>query len=132
MQFRHPSGVRVASTSGHCAVIGPEWRDLPPFLHADALAAGCECNQGTFKAEKVEPQSSPEAAARPTNHDDVIRQALELMLARKGDPDCTGDFTADNTPNAKVVGKLASMNVRKEDVMRVFRDMQAEAAEGEE
>ena len=129
MQFRHPSGVRVASTTGHAAVIGPEWRELPPILHADALAAGCECDQSTFKAEKVEPQSSPEASARPNSHDDVIRQALALMIERKGDPECESDFNGDGTPNAKVVSKLSSLNCRKEDVMRVYRAMQAEAAE---
>ena len=129
MKFRHPSGVRVASTSGHAAIIGPDWRELSPILHAEALAAGCECDQTQFKAEKVEPQSTPEAAARPIDHDHVIREALELMLSRKGDPECAGDFTADGTPNAKVVAKLSSLNVRKEDVMRVFRAMQNEAAE---
>ena len=132
MQFRHPTGVRVESTSGHVANVGPEWRELPPVLQADALAKGCECDQTTFKAEKVELKSSPEAAARPADHDAVIREALELMLARKGDADFEGDFTADNSPNAKVVGKLAGLNARKEDVMRVFRAMQAEVSGGAE
>ena len=125
MQFRHPDTVHVATTDGLAAVVGPEWRELPPILHVAALAAGCECDQTQFRAE---------APAKPaptivTDHDTVIREALELMLARKGDSDFEGDFTADNTPNAKSVGKLCGFNVSKEAVMNVFVAMQNEAAE---
>lgn len=126
MQFRHPIGVRLASTSGHTAIVGPEFRDLPPVLHADAMAAGCECSD-TKIDPKASVQSSAEAKARPTNHDDVIREALELMLKRGED----GDFNRDNLPNTNVVSKLAGMSIRKEDALRVFRAMQAEAAADE-
>ena len=130
MQFRHPTGVRIATLSGHVTLVGAEWRELPDFMHAQALSLGCECDQTRFRAD---PEAKPKAApAVDANDDAVIRRALELMLTRKGDPECAGDFTADQTPNAKVVSKLTSLNVRKEDVMRVFRAMQAEASEGQE
>lgn len=126
MRFRHPEGVRVASTSGHVALIGPEWTELNPILHADALAAGCECDKTVFRAEPVVPAPpTKEAAARQDSPDQVIREALELMLARNED----GDFTKDNLPNVNVLAKLAGMTVRKEDALRVFRGMQSEAAE---
>lgn len=127
MQFRHPAGARVATTTGHVTLVGPEWRELPEFMRAQALSMGCECDQTRFRAD---PDAKPTAThAVDATDDAVIRRALELMLTRKGDPDCASDFTADQTPNAKVVSKLTSMNVRKEDVMRVFRAMQTEAAE---
>ena len=101
MQFRHPTGVRVATTTGHVTLVGTEWRELPDFMHTQALALGCECDQTRFRANPdARPKSSPEVAAVPVGDDAVIRRALELMLTRKGDPDCASDFTADHTPNA--------------------------------
>lgn len=40
LRFKSASGtpVYVASTSGVCAWVGPEWRELPECLHGAALA----------------------------------------------------------------------------------------------
>lgn len=125
MRFRHPNGITVSNTLGHAARIGPEWRELPQVLHQDALAAGCECDQTRFKAEKAKAESSDEAKARPGDHDDVIRTALAQMIEREG----KGDFTKDGLPNTNTASKLAGMSLAKNDVLRVFRAMTAEAAE---
>lgn len=130
MQFRSPSGeIRVSNVFGHSAVVGAEWIELPEILHRDAMAAGCECDQSRVATAAPKAESAPDAPKRPANETEVIREAVELMLARRGDPDFRGDFTADQTPNAKVVAKLCGMNVSKEAVMNVFVAMQNEVAE---
>jgi len=127
MKFRADPPVRIALTSGHTAIVDSEWRELPPVFHSEALAS-CECDQERTKAEHVELKSSDEAKGRPNTHDDVIRQAIELMIAREGEPEFENDFTADNLPNTKIVSSLGGMTFRKEDVLRVYRAMQDEAA----
>ena len=131
MQFRSPNGnqIHVSNVLGHSAVVTDEWQTLPEVLHRDAMAAGCECDQSRVATCAPKAESAPDAPKRPANETEVIREAIELMLARKDDPDFRGDFTADQTPNAKVVAKLCGMNVSKEAVMNVFVAMQHEAAE---
>lgn len=126
MQFRSPTGtpIRVANVFGHCAIVGDEWRELPPILHRDAMAAGCECNQGIVQTAAPKPESSPDSKHIAVDEATVIREAIELMLKR----DEKGDFTADGSPNAKVVSHLAGMNVGKAPVMQVWVAMQNEAA----
>lgn len=125
MKFRSPTGakIRITTETGHCATIRGDWRELPEILHLAALAAGCECDKERVSARKVEPVSTPEAAARPVTHDDVYRKALTTMLERNEE----GDFTSAELPNINAVSKLCGMNARKEDVLRVFRAMTAEA-----
>lgn len=129
MKFRSLQGdIRLTSIQGgHTAIVGEDWRELPEHLHRDALAAGCECDQGKFKAAAPQLKSSDEALSRPTSHDDVIRTALMTMLERNA----KGDFTQDGNPNVNAVQKLAGLSLRKDDVMRVFRAMQAEAGDGD-
>lgn len=131
MQFRSPNGnpIVVSNIFGHSAVVASEWVNLPDTLHRDAMAAGCECDQNRVATAAPKAESAPDAPKRPGNEAEVIREAIELMLARRDDPDFRSDFTADQTPNAKVVAKLCGMSVSKEAVMNVFVAMQNEAAE---
>lgn len=128
MKFRSNNGpVRVASISGHIAIVDKEWRELPEVLHREALARGCECDQGRFRAEEGRIESSDAAKTAITSHDEAIRTALTTMLSRKED----GDFNGDGLPNTNVVSKLAGLAVKKVDALRVFRAMQAEAGAGD-
>lgn len=122
--LRHP--IRISLTDGgHTAVIDTDWRELDKIFHGPALAAGAECDADHIQVEDVDIKDSAEAAGRPASHDDVIRSAIEVMLKRNED----GDFTADDLPNTNVVNNVSAMKFKKEDVLRVFRAMQAEAAE---
>ena len=126
MKYRHNNGARLALTSGHVEEVGPEWKELDERFHGAALEAGCEVDQGIIPAAKpTKPKASPDAV---TNTDDtsVIREALKRMLER----DETGDFTADNLPNLKVLAREAAIPVDKELAYRVFRALQAEADAG--
>lgn len=125
MKFRAPSGeIRVSNVFGHAAVVGAEWRCLPEVLHRDALAAGCICEQNVVETKPAKAETAPGVPQRVVDTERVIREALELMLAR----DEPGDTTADGTPNARTVSKLCGLNVSKEDVMAVFIAMKHEAA----
>jgi len=124
MQFRSPSGeIRVSNIFGHSAIVGEEFVPLPEVLHRDAMAAGCICEQNVVETTAPVAKTAADAPKQVVDEATVIREVLEVMLVRGED----GDFTADGTPNAKVVSKLAGMNVRKEAVMAVFIAMQNEA-----
>lgn len=124
MKFRSLDvDIRIALTSGHVAIIGSEWCELPLMFHKLAIAQGAEFNKESGKLEK---EPAPDNShSPPVTHDQVIRTAIERMIGREED----GDFTADNNPNTNIVSDLAGMRCRKEDVMRVYREMLAEAAE---
>lgn len=124
MQFRSPSGeIRVSNIFGHSAIVGEEFAPLPEVLHRDAMAAGCICEQNVVETKAPVAKTADDAPKQVMDEATVIREVLQVMLVRGED----GDFTADGTPNAKVVSKLAGMNVRKEAVMAVFVAMQNEA-----
>ena|SRR5690348_13778412 len=126
MQFRSPNDnpIRLALTSGHSAIVSREWRELPEILHHAALSAGCECDQEHIVPKRVEVESGPDAMNRVVDHDGEYRKALAVMIERNEE----GDFTGADLPNINVVSKLCGFSARKEDVLRVFRAMSAEAA----
>lgn len=124
MQFRSPRGdIPVSNIFGHSVIVGEEWTTVPEVLHRDAMAAGCICEQNVVETKAPVAETAADAPKRVVDEATVIREVLQVMLVRGED----GDFTADGTPNAKVVSKLAGMNVRKEAVMAVFVAMQNEA-----
>lgn len=51
----------VVHDSGHVAIVGREPRELPPIMHASALAAGC-LREGTAPAEPVVHSFAPDPA----------------------------------------------------------------------
>lgn len=51
----------VVHDSGHVAIVGREPRELPPIMHASALAAGC-LREGTVPAEPVVHSFEPDPA----------------------------------------------------------------------
>lgn len=126
MQYRHPTGARLALTSGHVTRVGPEWKELDPMFHAAALIARCEVNQGVVPAISDAPPPPPSASAVVnTDEESVIRRALILMLERNSEAD---DFTNAGLPNLKVVRRVAGTEVDKGQVYRIFEALKAEAA----
>ena len=126
MQYRHPSGARLALTSGHVTRVGPEWKELDPMFHAAALIARCEVNQGVIPAiaDVPPPAPSPQAVVN-VDEETVIRKALIHMLERNSEAD---DFTNAGLPNLKVVRRVAGTEVDKGQVYRIFEELKAEAA----
>lgn len=126
MRFRSPSDkpIRVATTDGHIAIIKKDWRELPEALHAEAVAKGAQQEGQPRPPLKPAPaKAGPNASNQVVDYDTAYREALTTMITR----DTKGDFTRDALPNIAVVSKLCGFTAVKEDVLRVFREMKAEA-----
>lgn len=125
MRFRSPTDepIRIALLSGHTAIVGPDWRELEPIFHRDAVANGCEREHAGAVPRTVAVQPSVAAAAKVESPEESYRRALTTMIQR----DVEKDFTADSLPNINAVSKLCGFAARKEDVLRVFRQMKDEA-----
>lgn len=122
---RNDVPVRLALLSGHTAVVGPEWRSLPAIFHAEAYRQGCQA-QDSAEVQETPIEPGPDASNQKPSPDDAYRQALTTMVGRSEE----GDFTAASLPNINVVSKLCGFTARKEDVLRVFRQMKEEAGAG--
>lgn len=122
MKFRHSDGVRVALISGHVTSIGPDWRELDPIFHREALAKGCECDQSSIRTQDLSPQAG-EGAVVNFDEAGAIRVALIRMIERNGN----GDFTGSGAPNLKVLAKEAGFKIDKEIAMRVWHELEEEA-----
>jgi hypothetical protein len=126
MQFRSPTSepIRLALLSGHIAVIGQDWRELPEIFHSHAVKAGAERNDGKGPPPIMRPVRAGEDAIRGSiDYDTAYRDALKTMVTRSA----AGDFTGASQPNIKVVSKLVGFSANREEVYRVFKAMKAEA-----
>lgn len=140
MKFRSPNvtPVRVASTHGHVAIVGSEWRELPEVLHAEALAKGCICDQQIMQA--VDPTADPYGPPSPNGivtggERALIKAALkQMLLDRAENPHTPREgqeedprFTPDNLPQVDYVSKIAGISANKSDVLAAWKELQAEA-----
>ena len=123
-QYRSRDGdvKRVVTSSGHVALVGPDWKPLPPIYHNAALRSGCECDAKTIVENTAKVENSATAEKAP-NAEVLIERALKTMLER----DQQGDFNQAGEPLVGAVAKLAGFNVRRADITPVWRRLQAEA-----
>lgn len=124
-RFRSPDEetIRVVTDTSHVALVGPEWRELPPIYHAAALKAGCECDRRVVRVQKESSQASADSAKRG-DPEVLIERALKTMLEREQD----GDFNDSNgEPSVDAVKKLAGINVKRAQISPVWRKLKAEA-----
>ncbi len=128
MKFRSPtdSTLRVALLSGHVAMVGPDWRELDPIFHREAMALGAQVDQARFDNPDVLPESGDDAPSQ-TDEDADIRAALIKMLGRDEDGDFVG---STGLPNVKAVERVCGFRTSKEAVHRVFRALKNEAESG--
>lgn len=119
MQFRHPDGARLALTTGHVTYVGPEWTPLLSLFHAEALAQGCECDQQTIRTRPAHVPRASEAAVKPLDEPELIRNAL-ITLAQRQHP---GDLTGDGMPDLKVVASLCGFRAKREVVYAIWHDL---------
>lgn len=121
MKFKAPGDtpVYIAMLSGHAAVIGDEWRELPPFMHRKALEEGCitdNMDQATIDA-KIDSAKTGES------HHEVLVRVIKDMMANPSE----GDFTASDLPNMKVLAKKAGWNVNREEMMQAVQSIADES-----
>ncbi len=126
MKFRAPTDepIHLALLSGHSAIVTRAWRELPDIFHDEALARRCECDKRVTAPKGAKVQNGPNAINQTPDVDDLYREALAKMLVREVE----GDFNGDGQPSIEAVSELAGFVATKEDVLRVFRAMEAEAA----
>lgn len=127
MKFRSPGAtpIRVALTSGHTAMVGPEWQELPSVFHYEAVRCGCHQEGQPEPPAQAAVENAPGAMNQVTDYDAAYRQALTTMLEREEDK----DFTSAGLPNTNTVSQLCGFSARKEDVLRVYRAMVDEVDE---
>lgn len=121
-RYRSNTGeeIRVVTGTGHVAIVGEDWRELPAVYHQAAVQAGCEVDTPTKAATPTRVESG---GADAKNIDELIERALKAMLER----DVADDFTSAGEPNLNVVAKLAGMKVKREQVTAIFHRLKEEA-----
>jgi hypothetical protein len=120
VKFKSPSDtpVYVALLSGHCATVGPEWRELPFNLHRRALEEGCITDNMDEESIAALTQS---AVPQPDRHQLLVGTIKAMM----DDPQ-PGEFTGAGLPNLKVLCKKAGWNVSREEMMQAVHAIGAE------
>ena len=113
MKFKAPGEqpVYIAMLSGHSAVIGNEWRDLPLIMHRKALEEGCVSDNmdAATIAAKIE------SAIPEESRHSILMGIVKNMMANPKE----GDFTASDLPNLKRLSGTAGWSVSKEEMMQV-------------
>lgn len=125
MQFRSGTPLRVATLFGHTAVIGPEWRDLPPAMHGQAVAMGAEFRDTDGIGKILPPPLAPLVGAGVDDRVDLakVTDAIKKMLAAN---DPAAFHRSGGQPKIAVVSKTAGFNVAKEDLLASWAALQAE------
>lgn len=121
MQFKSPNDepIYIAELSGHCAVVGSEWRELPVQLHKSALMLGCITDN--MSKEAVAEIVKFNAPPVQDNH-----SILVSIIKGMADNPAVGDFTAAELPNLKVLSAKAGWTVNKEEMMQAVHAVGSE------
>jgi len=124
IKFRSPTDevLHVASTSGHAARIGPEWRELPAILHKAAIAEGAITSNMSKEAIEAVLQS----ASKPFDSREAIKGAIKAMLE---EDDQQENFTTAGLPNLKKLSERCGFNVDREVMQEVWKEVEAEAGD---
>jgi hypothetical protein len=104
MRFRSDTGkpVQLSLTSGHTAVVGTEFTELPAMFQRLAIAEGL-IPEGTQAADAA-PKPGPSKA-------DLIQSAMKKMLDLNS-PDA---FTTDGKPDVRKLSDVAGFTVSREE-----------------
>lgn len=124
MKFRSPTStpIYVGSTDGHCATIGPEWREIHPMLKAKALAAGClsdAMDQATMQ------EITDAAGAQGEDAKTELMGVIQAMLDNPAD----GEFTPKGLPNLRVLTDKMDRRVSREEMMQALYALGVEVTE---
>lgn len=103
--------------SGHAAVIGPEWREIPPFMHREALSAGCI----TDNMDEETINARMEASKPDKSKHEILVDAIKSMMLNPK----PGDFTGAELPNLKRLSALVGWTVNKEEMMQAVHAIAA-------
>ena len=123
MKFKAPGdkSIYIAELSGHCAVIGLEWRELPAIMHRAALREGCI----TDNMDPATIAAKVEAAQPELSRKELLIGHIKGMMANPQ----PGDFTNADLPNLKRLSGIAGWTVSKEEMMQAVHSIAAEETE---
>ena len=119
MQFKSPTDtpIQVSLMSGHCAVVGAEWRELPPLLHPEAFRLGCLSDN----------MSQSDIDARVIQHTPQESTAEKLAsITREMQAEGEG-FTGAGLPHLKTLSAKAGWTVTREEMMQAMYLISPEA-----
>jgi hypothetical protein len=119
--------IHVASTNSHVATVGGEWTEIPEQLHTMAMQLGCMCadsemielaekHKATLNAIGGEKQAPPEK----NSPEDKLRETLQLVV----ETDDKSLLTQAGIPNVEKVNKMLGFGFKREDVLRVWSEVQ--------
>jgi hypothetical protein len=128
LRMRSPTNdpVRVALTSGHVIVIGPEPREVEPRFVREALAEGA-IPEGVDPTLLSPPAQKVEPPASDLDRDEQIRVVLRAMLADRDAKPGSDEFTAGGLPSVPAVNKRLGWRAAREDVYRLWQDVDPSA-----
>lgn len=86
-----------------------------PKIEAPVLVTPPAAPEAAPEAPPAAPPSAPEST-RETK----IKDAIEVLLNRRGDDAGEGDFTGEGVPNCNVVSGLCGFTVRKAEMIAVW------------
>lgn len=105
---------RLASTSGHVVIVGPEFVEVPIHLEPEAHAQGC-LSEEMYDAVRGE---VPGRGGLGLNVEDAIRNMVSIP-----EPN---DFTNQGLPNLTRLKSLCNRQVTKEEMMVAWDVISAE------
>lgn len=115
MKFKspNPEPIHIALTSGHTAVIGKTFEELPAIFHREAVARGALI-QGV-KGQVV-------ASMTPDNRKTLVKNAMQDML----DGNDPADFTQDGKPDTGAVSKRVGFTIDRDERDAIWGELSIE------
>ncbi len=120
MRFRSPTStpVRVALTTGHVLLIGPELTEVPDFMVREAVANGAIPEGVSPELMQLKSEAGTDASITAR-----IREALQTMLAERDTKEGPDEFTANGLPSVSAVSRRVGQKVSKEEVLAVWAEV---------
>lgn len=126
MKSPGPEPVRVALTSGHVILIGPEGREVEARFVREALVAGA-LPEGVDPALLQHSEAPTQAPISALDRDEQIRTVLRQMLVNRDNTPGSDEFTAAGLPSVPAVTKRLGWRASREDVYRLWQDVDPKA-----
>ncbi len=118
--------VRVALTSGHVILIGPEGREVEARFVREALVNGA-IPEGVDPALLQHAEPAVKTPLSDLDRDEQIREVLRQMLADRDGKPGSDEFTANGLPSVPAVTKRLGWKAMREDVYRLWQDVDPSA-----
>ena len=110
--------VQINLDSGYSATVTPEWCEIHPMFHRDAIALGCITDNMTAEAialhHKVGDLNAPMLDRKAK-----IRDVLHAMIL-DGDQD---DFTQSGHPDLRKVRSRVGFGVERDEMLAVWNEI---------